>query len=159
MTGCSIKNIIIDKSFLDPTIPLLTLPHLLLVIPLKHDLYQFHHAYPELLLFVSEPHLLSLKHDNVNGDENSLKKNFRKNHSKALERTPSSSSGLALKIESMIQLSNRGVMLRFFPLLTLDTCLINLCIPSPRYMSHLTQYLHCFPFTFDTHFTYALLSP
>ena len=35
-----------------------------------------------------------------------------------------------------------------------DTHLIYLCHPSPWYMSHLTQYLHCFPLLLDTHFIY-----
>ena len=120
---------LINKSSRDQTIPLLTLPPLLLVDPLSHDPYLFCHEWLEPLLFASERHQLSLKHDDVNGDGNSSKKNSQKNHLKELAITPSSSSGLALRIESMIQLPSRGVMLRFFLSPIPDTRLTNLCIP------------------------------
>ena len=131
MTGCSIGDMLVDNSFQDQTTPLLTPPLLLPVILPNRDLYLFHHVYLEPLLSASAHHQLSLKHDDVNGDRNSSKKNSWKNHLKELAKTPSSSSGLALKIESMIQLPNRGVMLQFFLFPMPDTCLTNLCTPFP----------------------------
>ena len=97
MIGCLIENTLVDKSFQDQTTPLLT-P--LLLLPdnlLNHDHYLFHHNYLELLLFVFVHHQPSPKHDDVNGDGNSSKKNSRKNHLKELAKTPLSSSGPALK--------------------------------------------------------------
>ena len=111
MIGCSTENMLVDKSFQDLTIPLLIPLLPLLVILPSHDLYPFHHVYLELLPFVFAHRQLSLKHDDVNGDGNSLKKNSWKNHLKELAKTLSSSSGSVSKIESMIQLPNRGVML------------------------------------------------
>ena len=133
MIGCLIENTLIDKSFQDRTTPLLT-P--LLLLPdnlLNRDHYLFHHDYLKLLLFAFVHRQLSLKHDNINGDGNSSKKNSRKNHLKELAKTPLSSSGPASKIESMIQLPSRGVMLRFFSFHLLDTHLTCLCRPSPSY--------------------------
>ena len=147
MIGCSIKDTLIDKSFQDQTIPLLTPP---LLLP-NHDLYLFHHVYLEPLPFAFERHQLSLKHDNINGDGNSSKKNSQKNPLKVLEKTPSSSSGLVLKIESMIQLPSRGVMLQFFPFHTLDTCLTYLCQSFPSYLFH-----NMLPLSF-IHVSYAAL--
>ena len=112
MIGCLIENTLVDKSFQDRTTPLLTPP---LLLPhdnlLKRDHYLFHHDYLKLLLFAFIHHQLSPKHNDVNGDGNSLKKNSRKNHSKELARIPLSLSGPASKIESMIQLPSSGVML------------------------------------------------
>ena len=155
MIGCSTEDMLVDKSFQDQTTPLLTPPLLLPVVLPNHDLYLFHHVYLEPLPFTSEHHQLSLKHDDANGDGNSLKKNSRKNHLKVLEKTPSSSSGLALKIESMIQLPSRGVMLRSFLFiylihvsltyahLPLLTCFIIHCF-SPSYMFHMQLYITSF---------------
>ena len=155
MIGCSIKDMLVNKSFPDQTIPLLTQPLLLPVVLPSHNPYRFHHAHLEPLLFISEHHQLLLKHNDINGDGNSSKKNSRKNHLKELAKTPSSSSGLASKIESMIQLPNRGVMLRFFPFiylihilltcahLPLLTCFILHCL-SPSYMFHTQLYITSF---------------
>ena len=129
---------LINKSFQDQTTPLLTLSLLLPVVLPNHDLYLCHHVYLEPLLFASEHHQLSLKHDNINGDRNSSKKNSRKNHLKELAKTPSSLSGLALKIEPMIQLPSRGVMLQFFLSPIPDTRLTNLCTPFP--LIHVSYY-------------------
>ena len=118
MIGCLIENTLVDKSFQDWTTPLRTPP--LLLPPdnlLNHDHYLFHHDYLELLPFAFVHRQLSPKHDDVNGDGNSSKKNSRKNHLKELAKTPLSSNGPALKIESMIQSPSRGVMLRFFSFL------------------------------------------
>ena len=147
MIGCSTKNMLVDKSFQDLTtpllIPLLPLP---IILP-NHDLYPFHHIYLEPHPFAFVHRQLSLKHDDVNGDGNSSKKNSQKNRLKELAKTPSSSSGPASKIESMIQLPSRGVMLQFFLLiylihvpltyatLPLLTCLIMCCF-SPSHMFH-----------------------
>ena len=113
MIGCLTKNTLVDKSFQDQTTPLLTPPLLLPDNLLNHDHYLFHHDYLKLLLFAFVHCQLSLKHNDGNGDGNSSKKNSQKNHLKELVKTPSLSSGLALKIELMIQLPSRGVMLRF----------------------------------------------
>ena len=151
MIGCSIEDTLVDKLFQDQTTPLLTPPLLLPVVLPNHDLYLFRHVYLEPLPFASECQQLSLKHVDVNGDRNSLKKNSWKNYLKVLEKSPSSSSGLALKIESMIQLPSRGVMLRFFPFHTLDTRLTYLCQSSPSYLFHNTL-----PLSF-IHVSYAAL--
>ena len=110
--GCLIENMLIDKSFQDWTTPLLT--PLLLPPPdnlLNHGHYLYHQDYLELLPFAFVHCQLSPKHDDVNGDGNSSKKNSQKNHLKELAKTPLSSSGPASKIESMIQSPSRGVML------------------------------------------------
>ena len=155
MIGCSTEDMLIDKSFQDQTTPFLTPPLPLLVDLPNHDLYLFHHIYPEHLPFTSEHHQLSLKPNDINGDGNSLKKNSWKNHLKVLKKTPSSSSGLALKIELMIQLPSRGVMLQFFLSIYLIhilithahlpflTCLIIHCF-SLSYMFHMQPYLTSF---------------
>ena len=117
MIGCSTENMLVDKSFQDLTIPLLIPPLPLLVILPRHNRYPFHHVYLELLPFVFAHCRLSLKHDDDNGDGNSSKKNSRKNHLKELAKIPSSLNGPASKIESMIQLPSRGVMLQFFSFL------------------------------------------
>ena len=112
MIGCLIENTLVDKSFQDRTTPLLT--PLLLLPPnnlLNHDHYLFHQDYLKLLPFAFVHRQLSPKHDNINGDRNSLKKNSQKNHLKELTKTPLSLSGPASKIESMIQSPSRGVML------------------------------------------------
>ena len=143
MIGCSTKDILIDKSFQDWTTPLLTPPLLLPLDLPNHDLYPFHHVCLKPLPFAFAHHRLSLKHDDINGDGNSSKKNSLKNHLKELAKIPSSSSGPASKIESMIQLPSRGVMLRFPPFHLPDTHIIYLCLPSPSYSSHHTL---LFPF-------------
>ena len=128
---------LVDKSFQDPIIPLLILPLPLLVILPSHDLYPFHHIYLKLLLFVFAHRRLSPKHDNVNGDGNSSKKNSRKNHLKELTKIPSSSNGPASKIESMIQLPSSGVMLQLFSFHITDTRPIYLCDFSPSYLLYI----------------------
>ena len=122
---------LVDKSFQDLTILLLIPPLPLLVILPNHDHYPFHHVYLDPLPFAFVHCQLSLKQDDASGDGNSSKKNSRKNHLKELAKTPSSSSGPASKIESMIQSPSRGVMLRYLSFHILDTCLIYLCHPSP----------------------------
>ena len=138
MIGCSIENTLVDKLFQGQT-TLLQTPPVLLVILLNHDLYPFHHVYLEPLPFTFTHRRQSLKHDNVNGDGNSSKKNSQKNHLKELAKTPSSSSGLASKIESMIQLPSRGVMLQFSPFHLPDThitCLSPIATPLLHSCSH-----------------------
>ena len=117
MIGCSIENMLVDRSFQGLTIPLLIPPLPLLIILHSHDLYPFHLIYPDLLLFVFVHRQLSLKLGDVSGDGNSSKKNSQKNHLKELAKIPSLSNGPVSKIESMIQSPSRGVMLQFFPFL------------------------------------------
>ena len=143
---------LVNKSFQDLIIPLLILLLPLLVLLPSHDLYPFHHVNLELLLFIFAHRRLSLKHDNVNGDGNSSKKNSRKNHLKELVKIPSSSSGPALKIELMIQLPSREVMLRFYLSYLLDTRITYLCNPSPSYLSHYTLLSPSYLFHTQLHF-------
>ena len=139
MTGCSTIDMLVNKSSLDPIIPLLTPPLLPLAILLSLDPYQFHLDYLDPLLSVSVHHPLSQKHDDNNGGGNSSKKNSLKNCSKGLVKTLLSSRQLTLEVESMIQRSSKGVMLQFSYLL--DTCINYLCRPSPS----LFHIIHALP--------------
>ena len=139
MTGCSIEDTLVNKSFQGLITPLPIL-HLLLDILHSLDLYQSHHDYLVLLPFVFTPHQLSRKHNDANGEGNSSKKNSLKTHLKECAKIPSSLRQLTLEVKSMIQQSSKGVMLRFFLSYLLDTCITSLCRPSPS-LFHITYVL------------------
>ena len=128
---------LVNKSFPDLITPPLILHPPLLDNLLNLDHYRSFLDSLALLRSISEPHQLSLRHVDANGEGNSLKKNSLKTCSKELKKTRSSSRPLTLEFESRIQQSSEGVMLRFFSFLTYMIHVLNTYAVLP---------LHCFTY-------------
>ena len=146
---------LVNKSLPDPIILPQTLHHLPHDNPLNLDPYQNSLDFPELLPFASVPLPPLPKHDDANGEGNSLKQNSLKTRLKELKKIRSSSRQLTLEFESRIQRSSKGVLLRFSPFIHLIHALLTYALPhpSPSYMFHSIRA------AFSYRYSYTLPSP